>query len=269
MTRTATGRIADYEIVGPLGRGTAGDLLLARPPARLGLDADLVIVKVLDGKHDPARFRRMSEELRLFASIDSPYLMQLYDAGSEDGMLWYSMEHCALGSLADPAVSLGREQRVRAMAQAARGVHDLHQAGIAHRDLKPANIFLTEDGAKVADLELARFLEPGMTVTTAAPVGDLEFIDPALLRGERASRASDIWALGVTLHVVLTGVSVYPGLSEEGGVLPAVRRVLSSPPTLDDDLDPAAAELVRDCTRPDPADRPQTALAVAERIEAL
>lgn len=269
MTRTATGRIADYEIVGPLGRGSAGDLLLARPPARLGLDAELVIVKVLDGTHDPARFRRMSQELRLFAAIESPYLIRLYDAGSEDGMLWYSMEHCALGSLADPAVPLGRDQRLRMMAHAARGVHDLHQAGIAHRDLKPAKIFLTEDGAKVADLELARFLEPGMTVTTSAPVADLEFVDPALLRGERAGRASDIWALGVTLHAVLTGTSVYPGLAEEAGVLPAVRRVLSSPPVVSDDLAPNAADLVRDCTRPDPADRPPTALAVAERIEVL
>jgi serine/threonine protein kinase len=269
MTRTATGRIADYEIVGPLGRGTAGDLLLARPPARLGLESELVIIKVLDGTHDPARFRRMSEELRLFAAIDSPYLMQLYDAGSEDGMLWYSMEHCALGSLADPAVGQTPEQQLTSLAQAARGVHDLHEAGIAHRDLKPAKVFLTEDGAKVADLELARFLEPGMTVTTAAPVGDLEFIDPAMLRGERASRASDIWALGVTLHVVLTGVSVYPGLTEEGGVLPAVRRVLSTPPTISEDLDPAVADLVRACTRPDPADRPSTALSVAEQIEAL
>jgi eukaryotic-like serine/threonine-protein kinase len=255
--------------LGPLGRGTAGDLLLARPPARLGLTAELVIIKVLDGIHDPARFRRMSQELQLFASIDSPYLMQLYDAGSDDGMLWYSMEHCALGSLAQPAVPLTAAEQLALIAQACRGVHDLHEAGVAHRDLKPAKIFLTEGGAKVADLELARFLEPGMTVTTAAPIGDLEYIDPALLRGERASRATDIWALGITLHVVLTGTSVYPGLTEETGVLPAVRRVLSSPPELSPDLDPDIAALVRACTSPDPADRPPTAAVLADRIEAL
>jgi serine/threonine protein kinase len=266
---TTTDRIADYEIIGPLGRGTAGALLLARPPARLGLDVDVVIIKVLDGMHEPDRFRRMSQELRLFAGIESAHLMRLYDAGSEEGRLWYSMEHCSLGSLAEPALELSREATLTAVAQACRGVHDLHEAGLAHRDLKPANIFLTESGARVADLELARFLEPGMTVTTAAPIGDLEYTDPALLRGERASRASDIWALGVTLHRVVSGRSVYPGLHDEAGVLPAVRRILSTPPQIAYDLEPAVAQLVRDCTRLDPVDRPQTAVAIAERIEAL
>jgi serine/threonine protein kinase len=269
MTSTATDRIADYEIIGPLGRGTAGNLLLARPPARLALDTDLVIVKVLDGTHAPDRFRRMSQELRLFAALESPHLMRLYDAGSEEGRLWYSMEHCSLGSLAEPALPLSRDAALAAMAQASRGVHDLHEAGVAHRDVKPGNVFLTESGARVADLELARFLEPGMTVTTAAPIGDLEYTDPALLRGERASRASDIWALGVTLHRVISGKTVYPGLDAEAGVLPAVRRVLSAPPEIDPDLEPGVAALVQDCLRPEAVDRPATAAAVAERIESL
>jgi serine/threonine protein kinase len=269
MTSPAPTRIADYDVVETLHRPGAETYLLARPPARLGLLAERVTIKIVDGRHEPDRFRRMSEELRHFASVQSPYLVTLYDAGSDDGRLWYSMEHHPLGSLAEPAGPLTREQRLAAVADAARGAHALHESGIAHRDIRPANVLLGQDHAVLADLELARFLLPGRTVTSTAPVGDLEFTDPALIRGERASRASDIWSLGLTLHRALAETSAYPGLTPEAGMLPAVRRILSGGPEISTRLEPAVAELVRTCIAPDPSDRPTTALALADEIEAL
>lgn len=269
MTSKAPTRIADYEVVEPLHRPGAETYLLARPPARLGLLADEVTIKIVEGRHEPDRFRRMAEELQHFAAIRSPYLVTLYDAGSDDGRLWYSMEHHALGTLAEPATPLTTQQKLTAVADAARGAHALHEAGIAHRDIRPSNVLLGPAHAVLADLELARFLLPGRTVTSTAPVGDLEYTDPSLIRGERASRASDIWSLGLTLHRSLAETSAYPGLSPEAGMLPAVRRILAGGPEISTRLDPAVAELVRACVAPDPSDRPATALALAEEIEAL
>lgn len=269
MTSAAPDRIADYDVVETLVRPGAETYLLARPPARLGLSAETVTVKIVDGRHEPDRFRRMSEELRLFAAVDSPYLVALYDAGSDDGRLWYSMEHYPMGTLAEPARFLTLQQRMQAVADAARGAHALHEAGIAHRDIRPANILLGEQHAVLADLELARFLLPGRTVTSTAPVGELEYTDPALIRGERASRASDIWSLGLTLHRALAQQPAYPGLPPEAGALPVIRRMLSGAPEISSRLDPPVAELIRACVAPDPSDRPATALALAEQIEAL
>jgi eukaryotic-like serine/threonine-protein kinase len=269
MTSAAPARIADYEVVETLARPGAETYLLARPPARLGLHSDTVTIKIVDGRHEPDRFRRMSEELRVFAAVRSPYLVTLYDAGSDDGRLWYSMEHHPMGSLAEPARFLTIEQRMAAVADAARGAHALHEAGIAHRDVRPVNVLLGPEHAVLADLELARFLLPGRTVTSTAPVGELEYTDPALIRGERASRASDIWSLGLTLHRALAQVSAYPGLNPESGALPAIRRILSGGPEISTRIDPGAAELIRACVAPDPSDRPATALALAEQIEAL
>ena len=190
-------------------------------------------------------------------------------AGSDSGRLWYSMEYHAGGTLADPVRELSTAEKLKAVADAARGAHALHEAGIAHRDIRPANVLLGLDHAVLADLELARFLTPGQTVTSTAPVGDLEYTDPALVRGDRASRASDIWSLGLTLHRALSDTTCYPGLTPEAGTLPAVRRILSGGPEISTRLDPAVAELVRACVAPDPADRPPTALVLAEEIEAL
>jgi serine/threonine protein kinase len=269
MTSSAPERIADYEVVETLARPGGETYLLARPPARLGLTAAMVALKIVEGRHEPERFSRMSEELRVFAAVRSPYLVALYDAGSDAGRLWYSMEHYPLGSLAEPARQLTREQRLSAVADAARGAHALHEAGIAHRDIRPANVLLASDHAVLADLELARFLLPGRTVTSTLPVAELEYTDPALIRGEAASRASDIWSLGLTLHWALAETSAYPGLGPNPGTLPAVRRILSGAPEISPTLDPAVADLIKDCVAPDPSDRPATALALAEKIEAL
>lgn len=269
MTSPAPTRIADYEVIETLRRPGAERYLVARPPARLGLVADRVTIKIVEGRHEPDRFHRMAEELRHFAAIRSPYLVTLYDAGSDDGRLWYSMEYHPLGTLAEPAAAMTTQQKLTAVADAARGAHALHEAGIAHRDIRPANVLLGPAHGVLADLELARLLTVGRTITSTAPVGDLEYTDPSLIRGEKASRASDIWSLGLTLHRVISETSAYPGLSPEAGTLPAVRRILAGAPEISTRLDPAVAELVRACVAPDPCDRPATALALAEEIEAL
>jgi eukaryotic-like serine/threonine-protein kinase len=270
MTSAAPERIADYEVIQTLVRPGAETYLVARPPARIGLAAGATVtIKVVDGRHESDRFRRMSEELRRFAAVGSPYLVTLYDAGSDDGRLWFSMDHHPMGTLAEPARFLTPQQQMRAVADAARGAHALHEAGIAHQDIRPANILLGEQHAVLADLELARLLTPGRTVTSTAPVGELEYTDPVLIRGELASRASDIWSLGVTLHHVLAQSSAYPEVPPDTGALPVIRRMFSGGPEIDTRLDPPVAELIRACVAPDPSDRPATALALAEQIEAL
>jgi serine/threonine protein kinase len=261
-------KIADYTLLRPLGEGNYGEFYLATPPARLRVDSEFVAVKVLAGRTTEDSFRRATKELRLFAAVQSPYLVRLYDAGQEGETFYYSMEYFPLGSLAEPTRPLRREEALRAVAMAARAAHALHEAGIVHRDIKPANIMLYESGAKLSDLGLAQLVQPGLTVTGMGPIGSVEFMDPGIMRGARASRASDIWSLGVTLHRALTNQSMYGDLADDEPLL-AMRKVLSSAPTLSGDLPPEAATLIQACLAPDPADRPPTALVVAERIETL
>jgi eukaryotic-like serine/threonine-protein kinase len=260
-------QVADYRILGPLGGGTEDRLFAAVAPPRLGLEADRVAIKIVDGLSSPEQVRRATDELRIFASVQSRYLVQLYDAGQEEDALFYSMEYPLLGSLAAPARALTASETLRAVSDAARGAHALHEAGIAHRNITPSRILLSEDGAKLADLGMAKFMSPGMTVTQTPDVGEIEYLDPAVIRGARPSRATDIWSLGVTLHWAMTDQSIHPGLRTQQALM-AVRQVLNEPPLIADTLRPDIAEIVRSTLAPDPADRPGTAAALASLIDA-
>jgi serine/threonine protein kinase len=258
-------KVADYEVVRPLGEAGYGAMYVARPPARLGLDDELVGLKVLHVSDDQAALRRATRELRAFAAVPSPYLVRLLDAGRDGTAFFYAMEYCERGSLADPASPLARDEVVAAVREAALAAHALHEAGLVHRGIKPANVLLHRDGARLADLGLVQALDPGQSMTGLGGVGTLEFVEPLLLSGHPATRASDIWSLGVTLHHALVGVGVFGALPADDPLM-AVRRALSTAPTISPDLPPDLAEVVGACLAPAREDRPATAEELADRL---
>ncbi len=139
---------------------------------------------------------------------------------------------------------------------------------MAHRDIKPANVMLTEDGGKLSDLGLAQVLNPGQTVTGFGPIGAIEYMEPGVVRGDPASRASDIWALGATLHKALAGVSVFGEIPTDD-VLSALRHVLNTEPVVSGSLDDGPRRVIAACLAQAPEDRPGTAMELAEQLEVL
>jgi serine/threonine protein kinase len=259
-------QLGDYTIVRAFDEGGHGRFFLATPPARLGLTGE-VVIKVVPGAQ-ASGFRRFTRELKLFARVASPHLVTLYDAGQTEDFFFYSMEYCPNGTLAEPKTELSHDEKLSIVADAARAAHDLHESGIAHRDLRPGNILLRSDGsACLGDLGLAQ-LGSG-SVTSMAPMASIGFVDPKLITGDDASRASDVYSLGAVLHWALTGKHIHSGVE---GVDPmmAVRNVLRQPPHVDRDmLTPGEADLILACTASDTSARPPTALAVAETIDSL
>ncbi len=262
--------IADYELIETIGQGNFGVYHLARPPARLGIPDEYVAVKVFGSgtRVNPTTFRRVVGELKAFGAVRSPHLVRLYDAGQERGTFYYAMEYFPGGSLAASERVLTRAESLRAVEQAARAAHDLHEAGLVHRDIKPGNVMLLPGGARLSDLGLAQVLAPGLTVTSFGGAESLAFLDPAVLCGARPSRASDIWALGVTLHIALTGTGVYPSFPQHDVAL-AMRALAARTPELDQQLSPAERALIASCLAAESADRPRTALRVADALAVL
>ena len=263
-------RVADYVFLRELGRGEHSHVYLARAPNRLGIATDTVAVKVLtltgtDG------FDALADELSLFAALGSPQLVPMYDVGMDAGLVFYAMRHELLGSLAAPARDLTRGERLQAVARAARGAHELHEAGLVHRGIGPTNILLGRSGAVLGEPAVGHLLSHGHTLTglgTGARADRLELVDPELMSGHPAGRASDIWALGVTLHAVLTGHGLFPALVS-ADPFTAVRIYLRSQPEPGEDLSDGERAVVVRALHPDPARRHGTAAEFAEAVEEL
>jgi serine/threonine protein kinase len=261
--------IADYEIVGSISGDERDLLFTAIPPRRLGLSTDRVLLKVAHIEPESRQLRRAAEEMRILAAVRSPYLVELYDAGQDGDKLFYSMEHPSLGTLDIPTQPLGDDQKLSAVAEAARGAHALHEAGIAHRNIRPSCILLYSSGAKLADLGMAKHLDAGASVSMMPDVTDIEFVDPAIITGEVPSRASDIWSLGATLHWTMSGGQLlHPGRADLDPFA-AMRRVLNEPPFVSPELPDSIAILVAHALERDPADRPATAAEFADEVVAL
>jgi eukaryotic-like serine/threonine-protein kinase len=259
--------IADYQFIRALGESNYGTNYLATAPARLGIPDSEVVVKVIAGPTSDDAFRRATRELKHFSVADSDRLVKVFDAGRHGGAFYYAMEYLPLGSLERPAQTLSPDHAVRAVRDVALAAHALHERGIAHRDIKPANILIADDGGRLSDLGLSQLLTPGIVVTGLGQIG-LEFTDPQIMLGAAASRASDIWSLGASLHFAMTGAGVYGDLTSTEPLM-LVRTILASTPTVSPTLPADAAELIRACLDADVAARPKTAAEVADRIRSL
>src|SRR5687768_11001202 len=149
-------RLAQYEVVAPLGSGGMGDVYRARD-LRLARD---VAVKVM-AEHiarDPSMRNRFETEARAVAALSHPSILSIYELGATEGRLFAVM-----------ALLEGQTLRARLNGQAlpwreavligatiADGLAAAHVKGVIHRDLKPENVFLTSAGAiKILDFGLA------------------------------------------------------------------------------------------------------------------
>jgi serine/threonine protein kinase len=258
--------VADYEVIRVLPPTAGGQSrYICRPPERLGLEETSVMVTELDV--DGAGWRDLAARLSELAAVRSPHLLTLLETGpdeDEEGAGAYlASEAAPEGSAADPAGTMNVDDKVAAVAAAARGVHALHEAGLAHGSIDARALLLTERGPVLGPPRLAG--PPGV-VTTAREWRDVATLDPALLRGEAPSRSSDVWALAATLHGLLSRRPLYPGIEGDPLVI-AVQRVTFTSPKVDKDLPPALAATLSSCFAADPAERPPTAAELADGLE--
>ncbi len=258
--------VADYEVLAVMpGPGTTARYL-CRAPERLDYEADRVMVTEI--KVDPSGWQALKELLGRFAAVDSDRLLSVVEVGpdpdSPGAGAYLATETAPSGWLSESAGDMPATERIRTVADAARGAHALHEAGLAHGAISDRAIVLSERGGLLSPPRLDL---PAGALTRILDWRDVVTLDPNVLSGEESSRSSDIWALGATLHLALSPRTLYPGIEDDPPVT-AVQRVLFSRPDVDPDLSPEVQALIQDCLEPDPAARPTTATAVADRLHA-
>jgi hypothetical protein len=191
-----------------IARGGMGEIYRATDSDLERIVAIKVLAENLAGD-DAVRARFTREALAAARLSTAPGTVTIYDVGEYDGRPYIVMEFLPGGSLADKIEREGAQPLGRTLDwlhQAAVALDAAHASGIVHRDVKPANLLLDdEDRVHVADFGVAS--AAGLTSLTAAGtvVGTAGYLSPEQARGERATPASDRYALGVVAFELLTG----------------------------------------------------------------
>jgi serine/threonine protein kinase len=237
-----------FEFEWLIARGGMGAVFKAR---QRSLDRD-VAIKILPRElgSDPLFRGSFEAEAKAMARLAHPNLIRVYDSGDVDGLLYIVMEyvpgkslhHSAHGKAIDP------KQAVEIMAAACKGLGHAHASGIVHRDIKPANILLTPKcEPKIGDFGLARCIRTG---TEGPAMGTPAYMAPEVIQQPAGGNPrSDVFALGVVLRELLTGIPA--------GTEAAEKAVIS---------DLKLAAICRKATHPDPALRFPDAASFGESL---
>ena len=264
-------RLGAYALEHPLGQGGMGTVWLARRTD--GRFEGNVAVKLLNlaliGPSGEARFRR---EGSVLARLAHPNIARLMDAGvSPSGQPYLVLEYVdgePIDSYA-AAHGLSTDERIRLVLDVLAAVGHAHANLIVHRDLKPSNVLVTRDGTvKLLDFGIAKLLGDELEdVTSAATIDNTraltpEFAAPEQVSGEPITTATDVYAAGVLLYVLVSGKHpTAQGCRTPVDVVRAVRDVTPARLGLGD-LDSILAQALNK----DPTRRYQSVAALADDL---
>ena len=261
-------RYADVERI---GHGGMGDILRAQDTA-LGRT---VAVKVLAERYaaDESIRARFTREALAAARLSAvPNTVTIFDVGEADGRPYIVMEHVGGGSLADRLASTRVQPPAKALAWlegAARALDAAHAHGIVHRDVKPGNLLLDEqDELKVADFGIASATGLDSLTQAGTVLGTAGYLAPEQARGERATAASDRYALGVVAYELLSGRRPF---ERESPTAEAAAHANDEPPPISSVAPSLPASLDRVFTRAlakDPKGRYESCASLVAAIRA-
>ncbi|WP_437800226.1 protein kinase domain-containing protein [Sorangium sp. So ce693] len=276
FTQIAAGLVIaeKYKLVRRLGEGSMGVVWAA-----LNLSTSREVALKLIHRPDPELRRRLQREGRNGGALRHRNVIDMYDMGeTEFGEPFLVMQLLTGETLADLLV---RRRRLDADVAAsigrdvARGLAAVHALHIVHRDLKPANIFLHREAdadepvVKVLDFGVAKNLSvnDGIRTATGGAVGSPLYMSPEQVRAEpNVDHRADIWALGVVLFEMLTGMRPFQGDARAvftgilTGEMPKVSRYVRR-------VDPGLVELVARCMARHRDERIGSAAEVADLLE--
>jgi serine/threonine protein kinase len=272
-----------YRIQARIGRGGMGEVYLAIDE-ELGERVALKTIASALGS-DPILVEHFKQELRLARKVSHPNVCRTLEFGRHEleaglSQCFFTMQFIDGVTLRRRLVRSGAFELPEALATVrdlALGLQAIHDQNIVHRDIKPDNVMLAvlapdERGRAPVplwlDFGVAR-VDLRESVSRGLLAGTPDYVAPELLAGKVATRASDVYALGLVLYEMLVGDLRFARVDS---FLEAVGRPnlgLPAPSQLRAGLPAALDQLVLECLCASPEGRPTSALAVAERVRAI
>lgn len=260
-----------YDCLRMLGRGGMGVVYLARNIA-LHRRCALKVLSPRRISADVDYIARFEVEARAAAALVHPNVVTTHAIGVFDDRHYLEMEYVAGRSLQDEIDDRGPLGPLRSTQLAvgiAEGLAAAHRLGIVHRDLKPDNVLVTPSGRpKIGDFGLAKSVQS----EESAPLqlaGTPNFMAPEVFRGEPATESSDVFALGVSYYLMLTGRLPFESDSLSG----LMSGIMSGEHTPVRDVNPEVPLDMAECAAMllsrSPSNRPANAAAAGQLLQAV
>jgi hypothetical protein len=272
--RLAAGSIAAgrYRLLAAIGTGGAGEVFSAED---LLLQQTVALKFLRRRAHVKARAAELLNEVRMARRVRHPNVCQIFDVGEAEGERFISMEYVRGPNLAEELRRIGALARPKALQvahQLCAGLSAIHRQGIVHGDLKPANVMLDERGdVRILDFGISEARKEAAPDTAGpAPakplIGTPAYLAPERWQGSGVTVEADIYALGLILYEVFSGVR--PIVAENALAYRHRHETTVAPPlsTHVADVDGAVESIIERCLAKSPAERPASAIEVARAL---
>jgi hypothetical protein len=245
-----------FEILNELGRGGMGIVYRARDREA----GEIVALKILNPEiaSDSTVMERFKNELRLARKITHKNVCRTYDLHRFGPAAAIAMEYVdgeSLRHILNRFGGLPLRKGVQVASQISDALKEAHSQSIVHRDLKPENVMLDREGnVKVMDFGIARSIETGTTLTGAV-VGTPAYMAPEQAEGKRVDARADIYALGLILYEIFTGIPAFRGDTPLEVALKHIREAPTPPRGVEPTLPEHIERAILKCLEKDPAKR--------------
>ncbi|MEG0217668.1 MAG: Stk1 family PASTA domain-containing Ser/Thr kinase [Raoultibacter sp.] len=262
MAGNMTGRIFNnrYKMADRIGIGGMAEVYRAQDSV-LGR---VVAVKVMLPQYaaDPAFTQRFRQEAAAAANLQSPYIVNVYDWGQDQGIYYIVMEYVRGSDLKTAIKERGaiNQRKVAEIgSQVCQALSVAHNLDIVHRDIKPQNLMIQPDGnVKVMDFGIARAKNSVMTQTSSV-LGTAHYVSPEQAQGKELTSTSDIYSLGVVLYEAATGRLPFDGPDAVSVAMKQVNDLPVPPSNINPDIDIALEDIIMKALEKDPTHRFATA----------
>jgi len=262
-----------YKYIDRIGRGAFGTVLLMEDTV---VDERLIL-KFLNPNvsQDEEVMKRFVHELRYSRKITHKNVIRIYDFLYIQGLYAISMEYFPSHTLGSEVVNekpINLQRALQFGIDMCTGMTVAHQVGIVHRDLKPANVLINQEGLlKIVDFGVAAAHREGDTqlTKTGYVIGSPKYMAPEQILGKKVDERADIYAVGVMLYEMVTGMPPYSRGDHMSVMYQHVQGKARVPQDLNPALPPGFSDLVMKAMSVDKTKRFQSMVELSAALESF